>query len=161
MKNDATAASDVKGKPRFDLVKENAEVLWVAEMYGRKWVETATVLRVDRGVAMLLWLDGHSSRNDDVKLEDLLSVYDKKGPEMKLANYSGPGHILPAGEAWLKKDRPMFQPRGAFMPKDLQPSQVFSSLEKGMAAYPDIERKNWREIEPHDVETPEFVDTPD
>lgn len=83
---------------RIDLVKKGAKVLW---RY-RDRVEEGDVLFVANGVAALLWLEGYKSRNDDVKLEDLLSVYDPKAPKVHIMPFTGPGHLLPAGKAWLE-----------------------------------------------------------
>lgn len=86
-------------EPRFDLVTKGAIVLWVY----RGNVEEGTVLYVDKGVVALIWLEGYKSRNDDVKLEDLLSVHSNTAPEMRIFPFVGKGFLLPAGEAWLAK----------------------------------------------------------
>jgi hypothetical protein len=98
------AASATEGQPRFDLVKDGAIVLFLAKYVGWEGlhVETANVIYVRDGYVGLVWLEGHSSRNEHIKMEELLSVHDKKGPHMKLSVFSGPGHILPAGKAWLE-----------------------------------------------------------
>lgn len=93
-------AALVKKHPdeRFDLVKKGAKVLWVYR--GR--VEEGDVQFLFNGKVALIWLEGYQSRNDDVAIEDLLSVYDPEGPHHEIFPFSGKGHLLPAGRAWLE-----------------------------------------------------------
>lgn len=93
------AASSEPVPPRFDLVKKGAKVLWLY----RDRVETGSVLSVENGNAHLVWLEGYKSRNDTVRVEDLLSVHCPTAPHMSIFPFSGNGYILPAGAAWLEQ----------------------------------------------------------
>lgn len=100
----ANAVAATEEKPRFDLVKDGAIVLFLAKYVGWEGlhVETGNVIYVRDGVVGLVWLEGHSSRNEDIKMEELLSVWDKQGPRMEIFPFHGTGYILPAGQAWLE-----------------------------------------------------------
>jgi hypothetical protein len=100
----AGAVAATEEKPRYDLVKDGAIVLFIAKYIhdDRQHVESGNVIYVMDGIVGLVWLEGHSSRNEDIKMEELLSVYDPNGPHMKLSVFSGPGHLFPAGKAWLE-----------------------------------------------------------
>lgn len=69
------------------------------------YVETGNVIRVEKreGYVSIVWLDGHSSRNDDVKFEDILSIWDKSGPRMELDVFSGTGYLTEAGVQWKQE----------------------------------------------------------
>jgi hypothetical protein len=85
---------------RIDLVKKGAKVLWLY----RGEVETGDVQFLSNGHAALIWLEGYKSRNDDVKHEELLAVWDPNGPDEAIFPFKGRGHLLPAGRAWLEKN---------------------------------------------------------
>lgn len=87
---------------RIDLVQPKAKVLWLY----RGEVEEGEVQFLSNGYAALIWLEGYKSRNDDVKVEDLLSVWAKDAPELAGFPFSGRGHVLPAGRAWLASQQP-------------------------------------------------------
>jgi hypothetical protein len=63
-------------------------------------VEEGTVLYVTGDTAEVIWLEGYKSRNDSVPLAEVLSVHDKKGPEVSLSPFSGRGYLTEAGLAW-------------------------------------------------------------
>jgi hypothetical protein len=92
------AAPVIDPNNRIDLVKKGAKVLWLY----RGEVESGDVLFIDNGKAALIWLEGYKSRNDDVKLEELLAVWDPNGPDEAIFPFSGSNHLLPAGREWLK-----------------------------------------------------------
>jgi len=89
----------------FEKVKKGAIVLFAYQ--GRVW--DGNVIRVDRNIspptATLVWLEGHSTRTEYVPVEEILSMYDKSAPEMRLGDFRGPGVLLPAGIQW-QKDHP-------------------------------------------------------
>lgn len=78
--------------------KRDAYVLWPY----REQVEEGQVLYVDDSQVHLIWLEGYRSRNDSVRFEDILSVHDKKGPEVHLSPFRGKGYLTEAGVRWLE-----------------------------------------------------------
>jgi hypothetical protein len=102
----ATSAPATEEKPRFDLVKDGAIVLFLAKYIHEEGlnVESGNVIYVQNGIVGLVWLEGHSSRNEDIKMEDLLSVADKQAPHMEIFPFHGRGYLLPAGKAYLEKN---------------------------------------------------------
>jgi len=83
-------------------LKKDSIILWPYR--GR--VEEGTVLFVSKSHAAVIWLEGYQSRNDDVPFEEVLSVYDPKGPRHSLAPFSGPGYLTEAGSRWLAEHPP-------------------------------------------------------
>lgn len=78
-------------------MKPGAIVLWPY----RGSVEEGTVqFCVNDQKVAVIWLEGYRSRNDDVPLDEILSVHDKKGPEMALSVFSGKGYYTEAGVRW-------------------------------------------------------------
>lgn len=91
-----------RGNSKFPIV------LWPCKRYDDPLcVETGNVLFFfgeNDKMANICWLDGHSSRNDDVAVADILSVYDPDGPHMKLDVFSGPGYLTEAGVKWKQEN---------------------------------------------------------
>ena len=81
-------------------------VLWPCKRYDDPLcVETGNVLFLfgeNDDKADVLWLDGHSSRNDTVAVSDILSIWDPAGPRMELDVFSGTGYLTEAGVKWLQ-----------------------------------------------------------
>jgi len=110
-KQEQAATPAINPAERYDLVKEGAIVLF--EYRGN--VESGNVIYVQGTRIGLVWLEGYKSRNEDLQVHELLSVWDKKGPWMAIFPFTGTGHLFPAGRAWLEKhpnptDRREFQP---------------------------------------------------
>lgn len=84
-------------------------VLWPCKRYDDPLcVETGNVLFLwgeNDEKADVLWLDGHSSRNDTVAVADILSIWDPEGPRMSIHPFSGTGFMTDAGVKW-KKEHP-------------------------------------------------------
>jgi hypothetical protein len=82
-------------------------VLWPCKRYDDPLcVETGHVLFLtgeNDENADILWLDGHSSRNDTVLVSDILSFWDPKGPHMDLHPFSGHGYLTEAGVKWKQE----------------------------------------------------------
>jgi len=80
-------------------VREGSQVLWVY----RGNVEDGNVVIRAGDRLCLCWLDGHSSRNDDVMVDEVLAVFDKRAREtVEIFPFSGRGHMTVAGQQWLK-----------------------------------------------------------
>ena len=80
---------------------KHPKVLWPY----RGHVEEGSVLFISRDQVDVLWLEGYKSRNDTVPLDQVLSVYDKNGPQMELFPFSGTGYLTEAGVKW-QQDHP-------------------------------------------------------
>lgn len=90
------AVADLRKK-----LKPGSKVLWVDMCQNRDGggsVETGDVLFVDGDSVDLIWLEGHKSRNDTVKIDEILSILDRKSSQqVAISVFSGPGHITQAG----------------------------------------------------------------
>jgi len=45
-------------------------------------------------IADVLWLQGHHSRHDRVPYDDIVAVFDKSKPSVKIGPFSGPSRLL-------------------------------------------------------------------
>ena len=77
-------------------VKAKSKVLWVY----RDNVEDGEVLFRDGDLLALIWLEGYKSRNDDVKVDEVLAIFDKNAPEIEIFPFVGRGYLTEAGQRW-------------------------------------------------------------
>lgn len=52
------------------------------------------IVYIGEGECNICWLQGHHSRNDEVKDDDIVSVYDKNGEVVCIGGFKGPSRIL-------------------------------------------------------------------
>lgn len=87
-------------------LKKGSRVLWVDMTQQRDSggsVESGEVLFINGDSVDLIWLEGYKSRNDTVKVDEILSIYDPKAPHrVGISVFSGTGYITQAGVERLK-----------------------------------------------------------
>jgi hypothetical protein len=88
--------------------KEGDNVLWLNTLHGKADVEEGNVIIVDPNRTdtkyTVVWLEGHSSRNDDFGDDRLLAIYDRTAPHATMSVWSGRMRITPAGQKWLQEN---------------------------------------------------------
>ncbi len=52
------------------------------------------VLRFENGTAVIIWLQGHHSRTDDVPVEDIVAKYDRRCKVSQIGCWSGHNRLL-------------------------------------------------------------------
>jgi hypothetical protein len=87
------------------VVKAGASVLWLNTLHGRSDVEEGEVLLVTTRAGAsqyhVVWLEGHSSRNDSFGDDCLLAVNDSRAPLCEMGPFTGKMHLTAAGQKFL------------------------------------------------------------
>ena len=78
-------------------LREGSVILWP----NGEEVESGNVVGLLDGQVDVIWLEGYKSRNDTVRLSDVLAVQDGRAREMELGDFKGKGYLTEAGARWV------------------------------------------------------------
>lgn len=77
-------------------------VLWTNLLHSKNEIESGNVVNLGSTID-IVWLEGYKSRNETLTKEEILAVWDDKGPPLAIGDFSGRGFLTPAGLKWVKQ----------------------------------------------------------